>query len=213
MMFIATGLLWMWLSSTSAFAFYMQKSLEQQYPPKEAMAYPDADAIVVLGGGALPNLNGDWNEYPADTDTTRIGFGLKLFRSSKANVILLSGGELEAEQMAGKLLQQGVPENVVQTETSSMSTHENAIYSAAILKREKRQRILLVTSAMHMPRAIASFRRQGLIVIPAPALESTPDAKSKPGISWWPNRPALLLSYHCLREYFGLWAYRLIGWA
>jgi uncharacterized SAM-binding protein YcdF (DUF218 family) len=209
---IAASLLWIWLCYTPAFANYLQKSLANQYVQRDAASYPDADAIVVLGGGTLPNSNSDWSEDPLDTEVTRIGFGLKLFRSSKANTILLSGGELEALQMAKKLEQQGIPANALQTETESMSTHENALYSAAILKREKRLRILLVTSAIHMPRAVASFKRQGLTVIPASAMEDTRASTNLSG-PWWPRRSALLLSYHCLREYFGIWAYRLLGWA
>lgn len=206
------GALWMWLCCTPAFAIWLQQRLAHQYPQKAAAAYPKVDAIVVLGGGELPRAGSDWGDDPTDTQATRAGFGLQLFMSSRADIILLSGGEQEAMQMAHELQQQGVPANALQTENASMSTYQNALYSAAILRREKLQRILLVTSAMHMPRALACFKRQGLTAIPAPAVGTD---RESPHIShlWRPQRAALRLSDRCLREYLGLWCYKLLGWA
>jgi uncharacterized SAM-binding protein YcdF (DUF218 family) len=79
-----------------------------------------------------------------------------------------------------------------------------------MLKHEKRRRILLVTSGFHMPRAAAAFTNQGLDVIPAPAYDPIyPSWQADP---WWPKRSALRMSGRCLREYVGMWWYRIRGW-
>jgi uncharacterized SAM-binding protein YcdF (DUF218 family) len=114
--------------------------------------------------------------------------------------------------MARRLQEHGVPASALITEDASGNTHENALYSASLLKPRKMLRILLVTSGIHMPRAMASFHRQGLAVIPAQAFNSE-DGFESARYPWWPKRAALSLSVHCLREYLGLWGYRLCGWA
>jgi len=209
---LTVAALWAWLCCTPVFAAWLQSGLESQYPPQPAASYPTADAIVVLGGGTLPDSSHDWDDQDMQVRTTRVGFGLQLYRNGSAPIILLSGGDHEAERMSGGLLQQGVPARALRTEELSTTTHENALNSAIMLKREKRRSILLVTSALHMPRAAASFRRQGLTVIPAPALDTVQHPRTVQG-AWWPERGALYLSSRCLREYLGLWGYWLRGWA
>jgi len=204
--------LWTWLCCTPVFAAWLQHSLESQYPPQPAASYPTADAIVVLGGGTLPNSSRDWDDQDIQVRTTRVGFGLQLYRSGSAPIILLSGGDHEAERMSALLLQQGVPARALRTEELSTTTHQNALYSAIMLKREKRRSILLVTSTLHMPRAAASFRRQGLTVIPAPAQDIAQHFR-KMRRSWWPERGAFYWTTRCLREYLGLWGYKPRGWA
>lgn len=207
--FFSVGVLWLTLCATPAFAAWLQRGLESQYPPRQASAYPVADAIVVLGGGELPHVGKTATMEGHTARDTRLGLGLELFRHGRAPIILLSGGDREARQMAGLLEQQHVPATALRIEDHSRNTHQNALYSAAILKREQRQRILLVTSAWHMPRAAASFKRQGLLVIPAPTFD--PPSHTAP--PWLPNRSALRDSAHWLHEYLGLWIYRLRGWA
>lgn len=207
---LALGACWLWLCATPAVAMRLRDALEHRYPQRDASSYAKADAIVILGGGALPPSSSDGDADDAYSLATRIGFGLQLFRDARASVVLVSGSD-QAQRMARRLLQQGVPPNVLQTECASRNTHENAAFSAAMLKRAKLSRILLVTSGFHMPRAAAAFAHQGLDVIPAPAYDPAyPSWQAHP---WWPRRSALHLSGHCLREFAGWWWYRLRGWA
>jgi uncharacterized SAM-binding protein YcdF (DUF218 family) len=208
---LSLATLWIWLCSTPAFAIWLKQGLERPYVQRKADAYPQADVIVVLGGDELPQSGVDWSVDDAAAQATRLGFGLRLFRNSRANTILLSGND-QALEMAQKLREQGVPASALITEDASANTHQNALYSAVILKRKKLLRILLVTSGIHMTRAMASFNRQGLTVIPAQAFNND-DGFEPISHPWWPKRAALSLSAHCLREYLGLWGYRLCGWA
>ena len=203
--------LWMWLCSTPAFAVWLQRGLGPSYAHTSAADYPPADAIVVLGGGKLPQSSASWEAADDHAQATRLGFGLQLFNSSRARVILLTGDD-QALEMTHKLLREGVPAAALLTEAASTNTHQNALYSAAILERRKLRSVLLVTSDIHMPRASASFAKQGLTVIPAPVFDRDGEAM-RTSRSLWPRRAALSLSARCLREYLGLWCYRLRGWA
>ena len=201
---------WFALCATPAFALLLQRGLTGGYHAIAAADYTVADAIVVLGGGAMPRVDEDWSSDPTDTEATLVGFGLQLYRAGRAAHLLLSGGHGAAIHMASELEEQGVPSAALLTETRSTTTYQNALYSADILRRHDWHRILLVTSPMHMPRAAASFRRQGLRVIEAPSIGHEPGFH-RVSYGWRPRRAALYLSARCLHEYVGLWMYRLRG--
>lgn len=200
---------WVYLCATPAFSTWLKRGLENQYPPREISSYPVADAVVVLGGGELPVLGKPSANKASTLRATRVGLGLELLRQGRAPIILLSGSDHETRRMTSLLEQQRVPGAALRVEDASHDTYENAIHSATILRHEKLQRILLVTSSLHMPRASASFRHQGLAVIPA----SVADPLSLAADSWLPHRAVLRESARCLHEYFGLWVYVLRGWA
>lgn len=210
---LAVAAFWLWLCCTPAFAMWLQRGLESQHPSQPAASYAKADAIVVLGGGLLPHADSDWRRSDSRSRSTRVGFGFQLYRDGRAPIILLSGGNHGAERMSEALLQQGVPAHAMQTEQFSRTTHENALNSSQILHRDGLHRILLVTSAMHMPRALKSFRKLGFHVTPAttPSSPSSHEKLIRPRC--WPNRRALIQSERCLHEYLGLLAYELRGWA
>lgn len=202
--------LWLLLCATPAFAHGLQRCLQGQYATQPAVDYPRADAIVVLGGEALADEKDSWLDESGDAiANSRVGFGYLLFRASRAPLVVLSG-ENDAKRMAAMLERQGVPSSAVRLETSSHTTYENARNSAAILRGDGAHTVLLVTSPEHMPRAAASFEKQGLHVIPAPAL--LPPVR-EPGSEWEPRRAVLWDASHTLHEYIGLWVYRLRGWA
>jgi uncharacterized SAM-binding protein YcdF (DUF218 family) len=205
---LVLGMFWVVLCATPAFAGWLQRGLEQSYPAQPIAAYPHVDAIVVLGGGKLPPPDPYWTAKD-DVQDTRLGYGLQLLRSDKADSILLVGAD-QALKMSKRLRQQGVPERAIKVESQSENTHENAVNASAMLRNAGLQRILLVTSRIHMPRALASFKREGLLAIPAPV----PDAMAaKPSHAWLPRLSALRMSTRCLHERVGLWVYRLYGWA
>lgn len=208
---LAISALWFGLCATPIFADWLQHGLESSYPPRPTAGYPKADAVVVLGGGPVPRISNDSEDDLAKVEATRVGFGLELFRAGRASVMLVSGHSHEAVHMTDMLAKQGVPATALIIDNSSDNTHENAVHSALLLRKARLQHILLVTSPLHMPRAAATFRRQGLDVIPAPTIE--PPAVPTAGFAWLPQRRALYRSQRCLREYIGRWAYQLRGWA
>ena len=132
--------------------------------------------IVVLGGGTLSA------QYPRQTVEVdqagdRLIYAAQLYHQGKAEHLLLSGGRIDwissgappAEDMAALLEMLGVPPQALWLESESRNTYENARNARLFLEPLGIRRILLVTSASHMPRSVALFEKQGFEVIPAPA--------------------------------------------
>ena len=204
---LAITVLCMTLGSTPAVAAWLQHRTTASSADPDPPGYPAADAIVVLGGGEVIN---EGKAQHWDPDATRLGVGRALLRARRAPVILLSGGDGEAAQMAARLILRGVPQTRILVENRSRNTRENAVYSAPILHRIGAQRILLVTSDIHMRRAAACFSKLGFEVLQAPVRELAVPG----GDDFWQQRErALVRSGHCVHEIVGLWLYELCGWA
>jgi uncharacterized SAM-binding protein YcdF (DUF218 family) len=197
-------------------------SLENQYPDSSIFAIPPAEAIVVLGG-SVQLASG---QHPAShilSSSDRLLVALRLYHAGKAPLILCSGGNgkipifaksdgpPEARVMGDILQEWGLPPSALLTEEESSNTHENATKSYDLLSARHIRRIILVTSAIHMPRAAAAFRKAGFEVVPAPA--DFQAGWGEDDTSWFPNAGALVGTEFALREWFGLWIYRQRGWA
>ncbi len=195
---------WVALCSTPAFVNWLRAGLVSAYIMRSPAEYPIADAIVVLGGGDPP-----WYVAgPENERGNRTRFALDLYRAGRAPVILLSGGAGEAREMAKYLEQEGVPASAMRIESDSVTTRDNAVLSNAILEREQRRRILLVTSIVPMRRAAGAFERQGLSVVAAPVIDANQGPLSA-SAAWWPQREVLGRSRRYLHEYLGMTFYRL----
>jgi uncharacterized SAM-binding protein YcdF (DUF218 family) len=103
----------------------------------------------------------------------------------------------------------------------SLNTHEDALYSSKMLKDKGIQRIILVTSALHMPRSVALFQKQGIDVIPAPTdyrvTQSNWDDLMHPTIenlfiNLIPSSSNISELTNAIKEYIGIFVYRLRGW-
>ncbi len=206
-------------------ANYLLQSLEWQYLPPPEM--PTADAIVVLGGAtksvASPRVLPDLNQHG-----DRLIYAAKLYQEGKAPLIILSGGRIEwfgaenseAQDMAEILQLMGIPPEAIIEEGNSVNTYENAINTQIILKENKINSILLVTSAFHMPRSLLIFQRLGINPIPAPtdffvseqevaAVNYSTESKI---LSFLPEANSLAHTTLVIKEYLGTLIYRLRGW-
>jgi uncharacterized SAM-binding protein YcdF (DUF218 family) len=106
----------------------------------------------------------------------------------------------------------GVDSSLILLEKRAPTTYENGVYSKAMLDSLKLPPVvILVTSAMHMPRSVAIFRKLGCTVYPAPTdfLEDAPQHGNPVGLL--PSAEALLNSTGALHEYYGIIAYKLLG--
>jgi uncharacterized SAM-binding protein YcdF (DUF218 family) len=112
--------------------------------------------------------------------------------------------------MSSLLQEWGIPPNAILTEENSVNTRENATRSYDLLSVRNIRKIILVTSAIHMPRAVAAFRNVGFEVVPAPADFRT--GWDRDDMDWLPDPRSLTITKQALREWMGLWIYRLGGW-
>jgi len=195
-------------------------SLENQYRDT-GMDVPPAQAIVVLGG-AVRMPSGVHRSSGLTDGSDRLLTAFRLYRAGKAPVIFCSGGEnpLTASQGAGpesvrmaELLEEwSIPAAAVRIETGSINTRENALRSFQVLAPLGIRRILLVTSAMHMPRAAATFRKAGFEVIAVPADFRSGYGEPSLLTRWIPGTGNLMDTTEALHEWLGVGIYRLWGW-
>ncbi len=209
----------LWIAATPFVASSLASRLENRFPARPIADVEAADVIILLGGvlsqsASLPvEINiGD----PVD----RVFVAARLFRAGKAPKIVVVGGNLpwesstqaEAELLADLLVELGVPREAIVVETESRNTHENAVNAATIFAEAGWKRGLLVTSALHMPRALAAFRKAGLDVVPVPTdFRALPPFYESP-LDLLPNADALALTTNVMKEMIGGWVYRSRGW-
>ncbi|MEM1308928.1 MAG: YdcF family protein [Cyanobacteria bacterium P01_H01_bin.153] len=215
----------LWAGSNAWVATQLVQSLEWQNLPPDPM--PEAEAIVVLGGSTRPaDYPRPWVDVMEAGD--RVLHGAQLYKAGKAPQLILSGGRIpwrgggppESDDMAQIAIAMGVPKAHILEDPTSLNTYQNAVNVKAILAQEGINRVLLVTSAMHMPRSLAIFQKQGIEAIAAPTdfLISEREITEVGG-----TRQAMLLSLlpdashldsisRAMKEYIGLLVYRLRGW-
>ncbi len=173
-----------------------------------------AGAIVVLGAGREIGDAAWGGDQPSHIAFERIRYAARLAKASGLP-ILASGGlhfgrrpPSEAE-LAGQVLAQDLGVTLRWKEEQSRTTWENAVYSAALLREQGIERIVLVTSAAHMPRSRWCFEQQGLEVIAAPVgFMGVPNGRPLGG--WLPEPRAVWQSGMLLNEAAGLLVYPLL---
>jgi uncharacterized SAM-binding protein YcdF (DUF218 family) len=205
----------------------LAKSLEWQYSSLPTIR--SVDLIVVLGGGTEPEISPrPITEVNAAGD--RVIYAAKLYQDHPEAKLLLSGGDIDfldqsdstpARDMADLLKLMGVPESAMILQDQSQNTHEDALYSCEKIKAAGYKNVLLVTSAMHMPRSMKLFEKQGCMVKAAPTDYTI--TKTAWQQTWHPSFEEFLInlvpSYSNLsqvtksmKEYIGMFTYHLKGW-
>jgi uncharacterized SAM-binding protein YcdF (DUF218 family) len=192
-------------------------SLESRYSGNSVSSAPSTPAIVVLGGG-LANAGHPPAVTQLAQDGDRLWVAFQLYRAGKSPLILVSGGSPpndtpESALAKGILLGWGVPDSAILTEERSRDTHQNAVFSQRILAQRGIDRILLVTSAFHMPRAVATFERTGLAVFPVPAGYLAGSEEEGFWYSLLPSLDGLGDSGTAIKEWLGIVGYRVRSWA
>jgi uncharacterized SAM-binding protein YcdF (DUF218 family) len=165
--------------------------LEFRFAAADSVAPPDG--IILLGGSgpggiaALAALSQDYLK-------TRLIFSG--FRNNPASFKIFA-------QLGGD------PARIICIEPRPRTTAEDALYAAALLKPKPSERWMLVTPALHMPRAVGCFRVAGFQVQPYPVEFTT--AQSHPFAGFTPGSAALVHLDTTAKEWIGLIAYRLMG--
>ena len=190
---------------------------ETIYRSKPIAELPMVDAIVVLAGDVgIPVPPRQQSQLGGN----RLLHAFRLFRAKKASLIIISGGNVfqqnDAESEAyysREILQDwGVPPNQILIESGSRNTFENASNTKMLLETRRISRILLVTDALHMPRAFAVFQHTGIDVIASPSGYAVAEYR-KPGLLyWWPKVENLMIAKRVIREKMGMVVYRWRGW-
>jgi uncharacterized SAM-binding protein YcdF (DUF218 family) len=222
---LGIALLLLCISGNGWMTNHLVRSLEWQNIPQGEL--PKADAIVVLGGSIKPEIPPrPWIDVSEAGD--RVIYGAQLYHKGKAPILILSGGRIawkgggsaESGDMAKLAALLGVPTSAMLQDPTSLNTYENAVNVKKILQERGINQVLLVTSAMHMPRSLKIFEKQGIKAIAAPTdfmitaqeLQETQSSTQAILLNLVPDADRIQQFSRALKEYIGLVIYRLRGW-
>jgi uncharacterized SAM-binding protein YcdF (DUF218 family) len=215
--FVTSGIFIMLLLSYSAISDQLIRPLERKYEPDNIQLQNQIPAeerisikfIVVLGGGHTSDLKVPITSQLGEDSLTRLIEGIRLYRKYPAMKLILSGGRLfdlvsEAEAMNTLAKELGVNENDIILESKSKDTMDEANLIKTIVHNDQ---FFLVTSASHMPRSMAMFKKLGMNPIPAPTGHEVKDKQYFNPYSFFPGAGNILNSEKAIHEYIGiLWA-------
>lgn len=169
--------------------------------------------ILILGGGHVSDPRLPPNDQLSDQALKRLIEGIRIYKILPHSKLVLSGYSREkidrthAEVMAQTALMLGVPpEDTLLSNTPWNTMHEAIDYNQ---KFGNQHPLVLVTSAIHMPRAMMHFKRAGLSPIPAPTNHQIKKDKLTKPIRLRPSTRNLRLMKKALHEYVGLFVGKL----
>lgn len=212
---IVGGLVLLYLLSIRPVSDRLLKPLESGFPSLKDASASSASTIVILTGGAVDLLWLGISPEPSRVSLSRLIYGITLYRQIPGAKFIISGGSgdpqkpdiSEADAMKDMALALGIPAEDMLVERDSRNTLESAQALNRLLKEKK---ILLVTSAFHMRRSSAMFKKLGMDVIPAP---TDYESEQKWGglYDFIPKATSLLSSSTAIYEYMGLAWYGFAG--
>lgn len=198
---------------------WLARPLEDRHPQPD-LAGRRIDGIVVLGGASLPALTADREAPQINMAAERLIAFVSLARRYPEAKLVFTGGQgtlaqaplSEADVARRVFAELGLaPERVI-FEGKSRNTYENALLARPLAQPQPGETWLLVTSALHMPRAVQVFAAQGWQVLPYPVDYLTLSRTEGPFAEWGFDLAGhLVLANAAIREWIGLAAYRLLG--
>lgn len=217
------GLLLLVLLSLPFFSQFLMHTLERRYPDLLLDEIPSANMLVVLGG-ALKVPQGNWFDAELASESQRLLVAHRIYQAGKASEILLIGGnkssrrDVDAEAIYSRRLlkQWGIPEDDVQIGTSSSNTEQDIDYFRNALESElnfgnQKPTILVISSAYHLPRAMALTCSINATLIAIPATHYSHGRPSLGGAAWIPGSGHLKNSTIVIREYVRIVSYAMMG--
>lgn len=191
------------------------RPLENRYAMPPAETIDQYVGIIVLGGALGPSdVYAAHGQVPISGAAERMTVSVALLRQHPALQLVFSGGEgqlittgiSESEMARAFYREQGVEMSRAQFEGRSRNTRENARYVAELLAQRCKEPWLLVTSAAHMPRAMAEFQATGCNVTPYPVGFRTGAATTLREYSIEESLQSWVVAIH---EWLGSMVYRL----
>jgi uncharacterized SAM-binding protein YcdF (DUF218 family) len=215
---LIAALVALYLSSMPLVGNRLARGLESRYPGLAIDQVENADAIVPLGGifgppaadGFLPNV-GEAGE--------RLEAGITLWQRKKAAWLVFTGGrtpwakQAEVEGAAAKrvAIARGIPAEHILVTREVGNTSDEAQAVEGLMRERGWRKIILVTSAGHMPRAARLFRKAGVDFIPFPVdFQIDPDSPLTL-LDFLPRAEGLQKTETALREWYGIFFYALVA--
>jgi len=207
---ITIGVMLLLLMSYNVIADFLLRPLEYKYPPLvDLTAVQDVKWIVVLGGGHTSDPRLPALSKLSESALVRLIEAIRIQALLPESRIIVSGGSFfdpvpHAQILADVARSIGVADDKLVLETQSNDTKDEARIIKGIVGSDP---FILVTSASHMPRSVALFKKQGLSPVPAPVGYLVKKRlKLHPGI-FFPDATGLSKTQRAVYEYLGiLWS-------
>jgi uncharacterized SAM-binding protein YcdF (DUF218 family) len=214
---VVTSLVLIAIAGLSPLGNVLMIPLEQRFPACD-VSRGAPDGIIVLGGAITPEVSAFRDAVALNEAAERITIAAELARHYPNVRIVFSGGSnallfdraIEAPFAVRELEALGVAHDRIIAEEQSRNTIENAVYSRLVAQPKPGERWLLITSAFHMPRAMAAFRAAGFAVQACPVDWRTRGSLDA-GRFFGSLSEGLARTDVAVHEWVGLAAYRFTG--
>ncbi len=214
----------LWLSAILFYFFsnaFLYEEFARPYEPELSIASEvedENDVVMVLGGYSqyIP----DYDQFDLFESSDRLFQAVRLYKLGKAKKILLVGGtgrlvdreNRESKRAKDFLIQLGIPAADVLVEAESNNTHENAVRAFEILRKEGFRKSILVTSASHMPRSMACFKKVGMNPTAYVVDATAGPRRAQIDYLFIPNSNALKNWNALVHEWVGYMVYYILGY-
>jgi len=206
----------LYLASAPALSNAFYGALEHTYEPRQIVEgdrHPD-NLILVLTAGWLRWDGTRYDLKISEDGWERLDAGIKLWKQIGGTILIAGAPAPDGRSIAGVMAdaarERGVPDSAIKVEPGSRDTYENLANSQPLLQAH-RDHFWLVTSALHLPRAMGVARKFGLHPIPYPCFYQ---ASAATGFqNWLPANDGLVTFETAMHEVFGMMFYRMKGWS
>jgi len=177
-----------------------------------------ANGIVLTGVTANDKMPDDRVYFQHGAD--RVVHAVELYKRGIIKRIIVSGGSgslttktrKEADEFFSVMVLMGVPSSDIVIENESRNTHESAINVKQLLKDEQESSYLLITSAFHMRRSLACFRKAGFTIDVFSCDFYTHPRYFTPDVLFVPHAEAIMIWQKLFKEWVGMIAYKVAGY-
>ena len=213
---VLAGVLLLLAASLPVTGGTLLRVFENRFQHLEAADAPTADAIVVLSG-MLHETPASWTRPEFGEGADRFEAGLSLWNAGRAPVLVFTRGQMpwdrrrtpEGEVLAGLATRRGVPAASIVLTAVVGDTAGEAREATRLAREHGWKRVLLVTSAYHLPRAVLLFRHAGIDVVPFPCDHHTAANGRPAAMSFLPSADGLRQTETALREAYGIMYYKV----
>jgi uncharacterized SAM-binding protein YcdF (DUF218 family) len=191
-----------------------------EIPPRNIQNIENYDLGILLTGGLI-NENAKFpDNLHLSPSGDRLWQTLQLFKKEKIKSIIISGGDnsilsnkkqTEIDYAYKFLVGNGIPSNAIIIENKARNTHDNAVFSAKIIRNKKYKKLLLITSAFHERRALACFKKQGIVLAAYPTNPFTSSSEIEI-LDLIPTGNAFKNSELIMKEVVGFLVYKIMGY-
>ncbi|MFZ2620387.1 MAG: YdcF family protein [Alphaproteobacteria bacterium] len=212
---LALALVLGWVGATQVFGRFVSMFLVAQIHGSMVGSPEEMDLIVVLTAGSMYTGETGWLPKPETYRRVSVAYELQSRIGSRIPV-LISGGHLDglkypseayvAREYFDRRNAQLVPTII---EESGLNTYESALQVAAIAQKRSADQMFLVTSEVHMPRALATYRARGIDAVPFPVVTLPRGSLGIKG--FLPTYEGAELTTSALYELYGLTLYLATG--